>query len=116
VSYFEWVKNVSHMRFGRLDRRLEEKKGTMIVKALEEMTGKQVPGHLAAGLMRGADELDLVRSGLDDTMRLAYQEMRRVREQHEGIDDLRTAAYIVAIEKVARAHIELGGLTDSSAP
>jgi glutamate dehydrogenase (NAD(P)+) len=116
VSYFEWVKNVSHMRFGRLDRRLEEKKGDMMVRALEEMTGKRVPESLSSGLKRGADELDLVRSGLDDTMRLGYQQMRRVRELQEGVEDLRTAAYIVAIEKVARAHIELGGLTDSTAP
>ena len=108
VSYFEWVKNVSHIRFGRLDRRLEEKRGLEIVRAIETMTGSKMPHEIAAPIMRGADELDLVRSGLDDTMRSGYAELRRVMEERPSISDLRTAAFAVALEKIGLAYEEMG--------
>lgn len=108
VSYFEWVKNVSHIRFGRLDRRLEEQRGNHIVNAIETLTGKKMPGDLAAPIMRGADELDLVRSGLDDTMSTGYAAIREVLESREAVKDLRTAAFAVAIEKIALAYQEMG--------
>jgi len=71
VSYFEWIKNLSHIRFGRMDRRLDEMRGERIVHALEALSGKQVPEDVRKELISGADELALVRSGLDDTMRNA---------------------------------------------
>lgn len=108
VSYFEWVKNVSHMRFGRLDRRLEEQKGLHIVHAIESLTGKDMPAELAAPIMRGADELDLVRSGLDDTMRTGYAALREVLATRDAVVDLRTAAFVVALEKIAQAYQEMG--------
>lgn len=108
VSYLEWVKNVSHIRFGRLDRRLEETRGRHIVALIEHMTGKKVPDELAAPLQQGAGELELVRSGLDDTMRGAYQTVREVWRSWANVSDLRTAAFVVAIEKIARAHREMG--------
>ena len=75
VSYFEWIKNLSHIRFGRMDRRLDEGRGERIVRALEQMTGRSADAALRAELVTGADELALVRSGLDDTMRQAYDEI-----------------------------------------
>ena len=108
VSYFEWVKNVSHIRFGRLDRRLQEIRGQHILKIVEEMTGKKVPDHLAAPLQEGALEIDLVRSGLEDTMREAYRQIREVRLSRANVPDLRTAAFVLAIEKISRAYMELG--------
>ncbi len=108
VSYFEWVKNVSHIRFGRLDRRLEEQRGLHIVHAIETLTGKKMPHALAAPIMSGADELDLVRSGLDDTMRTGYCAVRDMLRSREAIRDLRTAAFVVAIEKIALAYREMG--------
>ena len=108
VSYLEWVKNVSHIRFGRLDRRLEESRGHQIVRVIEEMTGRPVPAELAAPLVKGAGELDRVRSGLDDTMRTAYQAIREVRLARRNVPDLRTAAFIVGIDKIARAYDEMG--------
>ncbi|MFW6197542.1 MAG: glutamate dehydrogenase, partial [Myxococcota bacterium] len=96
------------MRFGRLDRRFEEQKGMVLVEALEQMTGQRMPPELGRQLMRGANELDLVRSGLDDTMRNAFQEMLGVREAWDGEMDLRTAAFVCALQKIVRAHLELG--------
>lgn len=108
VSYFEWIKNLSHIRFGRMDRRLEEARGEHVVEVIEAMLGRAVPPELAAKVKRGADELDLVRSGLDDTMRRAYQEIREVWHRRRGVPDLRTAAFVVAIEKIARSYLEMG--------
>mgnify|MGYP002624758190 FL=1 len=108
VSYFEWIKNLSHIRFGRMERRLDEIRGTQIVQVLEEMTQKQVPQEFADRLRHGADELDLVRSGLNDSMRLAFQNILEVKNTRDDIDDLRTAAFVVAIEKIALAYVEMG--------
>ena len=91
-----------------MDRRLDEMRGARIVHVIEEMVGRKVPAELAEMLKYGADELDLIRSGLDDTMRRAYQEIREVWCSRQGVSDLRTAAYVVAIEKIARAYRELG--------
>jgi glutamate dehydrogenase (NAD(P)+) len=107
VSYFEWVQNISHMQFGRLQRRLDEWRGNYYATALEELTGKAVPEKLRSWIGHGAEELDLVRSGLDDTMRLAFQEMLARREGNEKIRDLRTAAFSVAIEKIAQSYIDV---------
>ena len=108
VSYFEWIKNLSHIRFGRLDRRHEAHRGAQVIKALEEMVGKPVPDHLQAKLSYGSDELDLVRSGLEDTMSIGYETMSEIYHSREKVPDLRTAAFVIAIEKIARAYIEMG--------
>ena len=106
VSYFEWIKNLSHIRFGRMQRRLDEFRGERIIQALEEMTGKSVPAGLKRDITQGADELSLVRSGLDDTMRLAYQEVRQVADEL-GIEDFRTAAYVVALQKISTTYMKM---------
>ncbi len=108
VSYFEWIKNLSHIRLGRLGRRADEARGDHIVTALETMSGKSVPGELADRIRHGAGELDLVRSGLDDTMRDAYQQIREVYLSRKEIPDLRTAGFAIAIEKISRANIMMG--------
>ena len=108
VSYFEWIKNLSHIRFGRMDRRLDEGRGERIVSALEAMTGRSADASLRAELISGADELALVRSGLDDTMRQAYDEISRTFHRNDEIDDFRTAAYVVALTKIANTYLDLG--------
>ena len=108
VSYLEWVKNISHLRFGRLDRRIDEARGQQIIRMVEEMTGRPVPEEFAAPLLKGAGEIDLVRSGLDDTMREAYKNIREVRLARRNVPDLRTAAFVLAIEKIAKAYTEMG--------
>ena len=108
VSYFEWIKNLSHIRFGRMERRLDEWRGDRIIKALEGVTGKRVPEDLASELRTGADELALVRSGLDDTMRTAYQEIHEAFHGEPRIEDLRTAAFYVALTKIAHSYLEMG--------
>jgi glutamate dehydrogenase (NAD(P)+) len=108
VSYFEWIKNLSHIRFGRMERRLDEYRGNAIIHALEVMTGQTVPDEIRAELSTGADELALVRSGLDDTMRLAYQEISQTLHRSDRITDFRTAAFVVSLRKVVRTYLEMG--------
>jgi glutamate dehydrogenase (NAD(P)+) len=107
VSYFEWSKNLARIRFGRLSRRLEEGHRIALMGAFEEVSGTKFEARHWDAMARGADELDLVRSGLDDTMRDALGEVREAR-QRLGIPDLRTAALAVAIEKVATSYRQLG--------
>jgi glutamate dehydrogenase (NAD(P)+) len=107
VSYFEWIKNLSHIRFGRLEKQLDQRRGEQIIKIIENMVGKKVPEELALPLTRGADELDLVRSGLDDTMRRSYQQIRDTFYSNDRIKDYRTAAFVVAIGKIARFYHEM---------
>ena len=109
VSYFEWVKNLSHIRFGRMQRRAEEGRSRILVEELERLSADQGLGWTLSPdfkekFLTGSDELALVRSGLDDTMRTAYQAMRKVWHERDDVDDLRTAAYIVSIGRVATAY------------
>ncbi|PXX99282.1 Glu/Leu/Phe/Val family dehydrogenase [Halomonas sp. LBP4] len=108
VSYFEWIRNLNHVRFGRLERRFHEARGGRIIEAIEQASGVEVPEHLRAQIARGADEFDLVRSGLDDSMRLALQAIIRMRRDNPKIHDYRMAAYTIAIEKVARHYRDIG--------
>ncbi|MDO5758222.1 MAG: Glu/Leu/Phe/Val dehydrogenase [Rhodobacterales bacterium] len=113
VSYFEWVKNLGQIRFGRMGRRQEESRHQLVVDELERLSADKDLGWTLSPdfkqrYLRGAGELELVRSGLDDTMREAYQAMREIWVTREDVTDLRTAAYIVAISKVAGSYRALG--------
>ncbi|MHA7849260.1 Glu/Leu/Phe/Val family dehydrogenase [Roseovarius sp.] len=113
VSYFEWVKNLSHIRFGRMGRRQEEARHQLIVDELQRLDRHLGDAWVMSPdfkqkYLRGAGELELVRSGLDDTMRIAYQSMREVWHGREDVTDLRTAAYLVSINKVAASYRALG--------
>lgn len=107
VSYFEWIKNLSHIRFGRMERRRDEWRAERIIDMIETVTGKKVPKRLSEEFLVGADELALVRSGLDDTMRLAYQEIREVFHRNEEVQDFRMASFVVAIQKISRIYSEM---------
>ncbi|MCR8723673.1 Glu/Leu/Phe/Val family dehydrogenase [Frigidibacter sp. ROC022] len=109
VSYFEWVKNLSHIRFGRMQRRQEESRHDLLIHELERLSADKGLGwELSPGFkeqyLRGAGELELVRSGLDDTMRAAYGHMREVWHSRGDVPDLRVAAYLVAISRVAASY------------
>ncbi len=111
VSYFEWVKNLSHIRFGRMQKREEEARHRMLIDEIEVATGKKLTAAFKDRYIQGADELTLVRSGLDDTMRGAYSSMRELWHEKRGqIDDfdLRTAAYMISIDRVADSYRSLG--------
>ena len=103
VSYFEWVKNLSHIRFGRMQRRQEEARHNLLICELEQ-AGLTLSDDFKEAYLRGAGELELVRSGLDDTMRGAYSSMRETWHGRNDVQDLRVAAYIVAIERVATSY------------
>ena len=113
VSYFEWVKNLSHIRFGRMQRRQEESRHELIVRELERLSkdtgiGWELSPDFKERYLKGAGELELVRSGLDDTMRTAYQSMREVWHGRDEVPDLRVSAYIVSIDRVAKSYAAKG--------
>ena len=107
VSYFEWSKNLAHIRFGRLDKRLEEAQSVRIMRAVEDMVGQKFQAKQWDAIAKGADEIDRVRAGLDDTMRDAYAEIQETQARHKT-PDLRIAAYVVAIDKIATSYLQLG--------
>ena len=108
VSYFEWLKNLSHVRYGRLEKRFSENMNTRILEQIEELSGKKVSEKEKSFIMHGADEIDLVHSGLEETMISATNEIMHVWRSNPEIPDMRTAAYVSAINKVATSYVELG--------
>jgi glutamate dehydrogenase (NAD(P)+) len=108
VSYFEWLKNLSHVRFGRMGKRFDEMSARGMVHAIENTTGRELSEADRKRLIRGADEEDLVNSGLEETMISALHQIRSVQTANPKIRDLRTAAFVSAIEKIARSYLELG--------
>jgi glutamate dehydrogenase (NAD(P)+) len=108
VSYFEWTKNLSHIRYGRMEKRLDEIYREKMVGALEQSTGHPMQERMRRELIQGADEVDLVNSGLEGTMQNAYREIREQLLSDPSLGDLRTAAFAVAIRKVARSYMEMG--------
>ena len=111
VSYFEWVKNLSHIRFGRMRRRQEESRHQLLIDEIENSTGAKLSDDFKLRYTQGADELTLVRSGLDDTMRDAYARMREIWHAHRKTDeevDLRTSAFMISINRIADSYKSLG--------
>lgn len=108
VSYFEWLKNLSHVRYGRLEKRFTENLNSHILGQMEELSGKKVKDSEREFIMHGPDEVDLVYSGLEETMITATNEIMSTWKNNPDIPDMRTAAYVVAINKVATSYAELG--------
>lgn len=108
VSYFEWLKNLSHMRFGRMEKRFNQQINQNLVDLIERTTGKNVTDRERMMIARGADEIDLVRSGLEETMITAYQQIREIMERNKKVEDLRTAAFVSAINKISSDYLSLG--------
>jgi len=108
VSYFEWLKNLSHVRYGRLGKRFDENMNIHILGVIEDLTGKKVSERERKFIAHGADEVDLVYSGLEETMHAALHEVREIMVGNSDIHDMRTAAYVCAIDKVGAAYEQLG--------
>jgi len=108
VSYFEWLKNLSHVRYGRLEKRFTENANIHILHQIEELTGKKVTESEKEIIAHGPDEIDLVHSGLEETMINATKEIMDIWKANPAIPDMRTAAYVCAINKVGTSYAELG--------
>jgi glutamate dehydrogenase (NAD(P)+) len=108
VSYFEWLKNLSHVRYGRMEKRFTENMNSHILGQIESLTGKQVGDRERSLILHGADEVDLVHSGLEESMISATREVMDCWKSNPEIPDMRTAAYVVAINKVGTSYAELG--------
>jgi len=108
VSYFEWLKNLSHVRYGRMEKRFTENLNAHILGTIEDLTAKKVSDREREFIMHGPEEADLVYSGLEETMITATHEIMNAWKKNPKIPDMRTAAYVVAIDKVATSYNELG--------
>ena len=108
VSYFEWLKNLSHVRYGRLEKRFTENMNMHILSQIENLTSKNVSEAERKFILHGPEEVDLVHSGLEETMITATQEIMEIWNNNPEIPDMRTAAYVCAINKVATSYNELG--------
>jgi glutamate dehydrogenase (NAD(P)+) len=108
VSYFEWLKNLSHVRYGRMEKRFSENMNTSILGSIEGLTGKKVTSAERKIILHGPDEVDLVHSGLEDTMMGSYHEIRDIWLKNKKITDMRTAAFVNSINKVGISYMELG--------
>ena len=108
VSYFEWLKNLSHVRFGRMEKRFEERSAREMLLAMEKTTGRTLSHEESSNLARGPEEIDLVNSGLEETMIQAYHEIREIKKRHDGQMDLRMASMLAAIDKIALAYADRG--------
>ena len=107
VSYFEWIKNLSHIRFGRMQRRYEENQNNLFIKAIEQ-SGTQLSENLISEIGKGPVEIDLVRSGLDDTMRNAFQAIRERYWKEKEVKSYRTSAMSISIEKIYERYNTMG--------
>ncbi|NCI50996.1 Glu/Leu/Phe/Val dehydrogenase [Sediminibacterium roseum] len=108
VSYFEWLKNLSHVRYGRMEKRFTENLNTHILDQIEGLTGKSVSDVERKFIKHGPEEVDLVHSGLEETMITATREIMDIWKNNPDIPDMRTAAYVCAINKVGTSYSELG--------
>ena len=108
VSYFEWLKNLSHVRFGRMSKRFEESTNEAMLSAVEKIAGRKLESTERELVVHGADEIDLVNSGLEETMFTAYDSIRETMFQDRTIKELRTAAFVSAINKIAVDYMQLG--------
>ncbi len=108
VSYFEWLKNLSHVRFGRMEKRFEHNAFEKLVNAVEKYTGKTIDAREKLILTKGADEIDLVNSGLEETMITAFHTIRDTWKSNPKIEDMRTAGFVSAIGKVGSDYMNLG--------
>lgn len=108
VSYFEWLKNLEHVRFGRMEKRFAENVNRGLLEAVQSVTERKFSEQMLAAVSRGADERDLVYSGLDETMTNAFREIRLIQQEHDDAIDLRTAAYVSAITKIAKSYQHMG--------
>lgn len=107
VSYFEWVKNLSHMRFGLMEKRLSIRTQRQMITGIEALTKQPFPTPLRTEMLNGVDEIEWVNSGLEESMVESFQDIVEVFQQNQT-PDLRTAAFVCGLHRVVLAYQELG--------
>lgn len=108
VSYFEWLKNLAHVRLGLMEKRFNQQINDELVSLVERQTGRVVSPQERTVIVRGADEIDLVRSGLEETMINSYHEIRDILVGNNKVEDMRTAAFVCAINKISNDYMAMG--------
>ena len=91
-----------------MEKRFQEIQVANLVSTIEKITNKKVDKRAKQILVHGADERDLVYSGLEETMINAYNEINEIKKSTKGIEDLRTAAFVSGINKLAASYKILG--------
>lgn len=107
VSYFEWLKNLSRVSFGKLEKRYDMQKYKTLLESIEHATGDKFSQEQRDLIIQGADERDLVQSGLEESMVDAYHKMNEKRKS-KSIDNMRSAAFVLALEKISVSYMDLG--------
>ena len=107
VSYFEWLKNLSRVSFGKIEKRYDMQKFSVLLESIEKATGDKFSDEQKHLLAQGASERDLVNSGLEETMVNAYHSMNEMRHQ-KNIQSLRTAGFILALQRISVSYMDLG--------
>ena len=106
VSYFEWVKNLSHIRFGRMEKRYQEHKLLELIKLIEKTTNTKTDPELINTIVHGADEIDLTNSGLEDSMRNSFNEILSIKKQIKK--SFRESAYYLSLKKLRKFYTKEG--------
>jgi glutamate dehydrogenase (NAD(P)+) len=96
------------VNFGRLEKRFQEMQARQLISGVEKMTGRSMDPKEKKILIQGGGEIDYVRSGLEETMIYAYNEIRDIKKGNKKIEDLRTAAFVSGINKLGVAYQSLG--------
>jgi len=106
VSYFEWVKDISHIRFGRVEKRFQEQKILEIIDLIDKKTNTKTDFNTIKNILHGADEEDLAFSGLEDSMRNAFTEIYNIKKEINK--SFRESAYYVSLKKIRNFYTEEG--------
>ncbi len=107
VSYFEWIKNLSHVSFDRMLSRNAEMHNRRLLDTIEQQTGTLIDDVKRRKLERGPSERDIVYDALAQTMAESYDRISTLRRERE-LPDLRCAAYLYSLELVAQSYLDLG--------
>lgn len=107
VSYFEWLKNLSHVSFERMTTRYDALASAHMIAWVEQLAGRSLPPDERRLLTAGAREIDLVRSALAQTMSVAYGQIHEL-WRSAGLASLRTAALRFAIDRIANIYLAQG--------